>query len=84
MDKSENTERTEDGFPERINDEDWEKYSTLTGLLFPSGPKKFRWDLFVLALILYSAVTVPFRLGMNHAADGGWWYLEVSTSSSSE
>ena len=63
--------------PQMINEEDWEKYSEVTGLLFPSGPLKFKWDLYVLGLIVYSSISVPFRLGMSHPADGTWWFIEV-------
>lgn len=66
--------------PSAINEEDWEKYLTKIDLLFPVGTRKFRWDLFMLVLILYSAVTVPFRLGMSHPATGSWWYVEVVVS----
>ena len=66
--------------PETINEEDWERYTTMSGLLFPVAPRKFAWDLLILFLILYSSVTVPFRLGMNHAAEGAWWIFEVSVS----
>ena len=63
--------------PPTINEEDWEKYATKSGLLFPAGPIKFKWDLFILVLILYSSISVPFRLGMSHAAEGTWWFIEV-------
>ena len=70
--------------PQLINEEDWVKYTadakTPSGLLFPVGAWKFRWDLLMLSLIIYSAVTVPFRLGMDHSAEGGWWIFEVLVS----
>jgi len=66
--------------PNLINEEDWVKYTANSGMLFPVGPLKFRWDLWVLVLILYSAVTVPFRLGMDHPATGKWWTFEVVVS----
>ena len=66
--------------PIMIDEGDWEKFAPLTGLLFPHAPLKFRWDLFMLALILYSSVTVPFRMGMDHPAEEGWWVLEASIS----
>lgn len=57
-----------DTLPPAINEEDWEKYQLKAGVLFPTAPYKFTWDLVVLVLILYSAITVPFRLAMNHPA----------------
>jgi len=87
-------EVTEEHVPRRINEEDWVKYTmspvglqaspglglAKTSLLFPVGPLKFSWDLFMLVLIVYSAVTVPFRLAMDHPAEGPWWCLEVAVS----
>ena len=66
--------------PDVVNEEDWEKWHDKAGVLFPVGPLKFRWDLLMLVLILYSAVTVPFRLCMDYPAEGAWWYLEVVIS----
>ena len=69
--------------PDIIPEEDWERYAkknAKTLLLFPSGPLKFRWDLFILVLILYSCISVPFRLGMNCDPKGGWWVFEVFVS----
>ena len=36
--------------------------------------------MFMLLLILYSCVSVPFRLGMSHFASGGWWVAEAAIS----
>ena len=66
--------------PAVINEEDWERYAERSGLLFPSGPLKFQFDLLMLLMILYSSVTVPFYLGMDHLAEGAWWFLEVLVS----
>jgi hypothetical protein len=71
---------TEDGVPKVINEEDWVKYIGKASVLFPVAPRKFKWDIFMLAIILYSAVTVPFRLAMDHAAEDSWWTLEVAIS----
>ena len=71
---------TVDGLPKLINEEDWTKYATHSGLFFPVAPIKFKWDLFMLVLILYSSVTVPFRLCMDHPATDAWWILEVFVS----
>ena len=71
---------TNDGrLPKTIAEEDWELYVG-KGILFPHGPRKFRWDLLMLVLILYSCITVPFRLGMDHQAEGYWWLVEVAVS----
>ena len=65
--------------PKIIPEEDWQRYTGF-GVLFPLGYIKFRWDLMMLVLILYSCISVPFRLGMHHLATGGWWYAEVLIS----
>lgn len=71
---------TKDGrLPKTIAEEDWEQYIN-KGILFPHAPRKFRWDLLMLVLILYSCITVPFRLGMDHQAKGYWWFVEVMVS----
>ena len=72
--------RIKQDFPDAINEEDWEKYQQRAMVLFPVAPRKFAWDIFMLLLILYSSVTVPFRLGMDHPAEGGWWIFEVAVS----
>ena len=41
--------------------EDWQEFGG-TCLFFPVGAFKETWDTFVMFLILYSAVTVPFRV----------------------
>ena len=61
------------------NEDEWSDYVS-TGLFFPTAPLKFRWDLWMLVLIVYSCVTVPFRLGMGHPAEGAWWDIEVAVS----
>ena len=66
--------------PEMIYAEDWEKWQTKAGVLFPSGTFKFRWDLVIVIVILYSSVTVPFRLCMGKEAEGAWWWLEMTIS----
>ena len=72
--------RDPNALPERINEEDWTRWSAKTGLFFPAGPMKFKWDIFMLFLILYSSIIVPFRLCFDHIADGYWWYWEVAVS----
>ena len=69
--------------PRMIPEEDWERYATRTRgtfLLFPLGKLKFRWDLVMMALIVYSCVSVPFRLGLDHEATGVWFAFELCTS----
>ena len=66
--------------PFQIHEEDWGKYAHRAGLLFPTAPLKFRWDLVLLCLIVYSSVAVPFRLGMGHKAEDAWWLFEVAIS----
>ena len=70
------TLREHNRLPAYIPEEDWERYTHKTNLLFPQGTRKLRWDLVMLVLILYSVVAVPFQLGMSHEAVDGWWYLE--------
>ena len=36
------------------------------GLFFPVHPSKQKWDALVMALILYSVILVPFRVGALH------------------
>lgn len=47
----------------------------------PDSAWKGRWDIFMLTLILYSAVSVPIHIGFSIESDGtSLWYLEVSMS----
>ena len=61
--------------PVMIAEDDWEQHQH-RGLLFPSGPLKFKWDALIFALIIYSCVVVPWRIGMNHPPDGAWAIFE--------
>ena len=61
--------------PVMIAEDDWEQHRH-RGLLFPSGPLKFKWDALIFALIIYSCVVVPWRIGMNHPPDGAWAIFE--------
>jgi len=47
------------------------------GLILPVGTWKESWDLFVLALIFYSALVVPVRVCFDADADGWIWWLEA-------
>merc|ERR1711871_386083 len=43
----------------------------------PSAPNKVKWDLWLAFLILYSVMTVPYRLGFNDPAPEMsffWWF----------
>lgn len=48
------------------------------GLIMPVGSWKEKWDLTILFLIFYSAVTVPLRVCFAAPAQGFMWLLEVS------
>ena len=37
----------------------------------------FRWDALVMALIMYSVIMVPYRVGFDDPAVGEMWYFEV-------
>lgn len=69
-----------DVLPPAINEEDWEKFQKKAGVLFPTAPRKFAWDVLMLMLILYSSITVPFRIALSHPAEGAWWFVEVVVS----
>lgn len=51
-------------------------------LLFPLAPLKFKWDLFMLMLIIYSCISAPFRIGMSHYPTGTHWPSNPSTRTS--
>ena len=46
----------------------------------PSATWKGRWDLLIMVLILYSAVTVPVHIGFNSDSTGAMWLLEMMMS----
>ena len=41
------------------------------------GSWKLQWDLIILALVVYSAVMVPFRIAFSVPAEDAWWFFEV-------
>ena len=47
-------------------------------VIFPNEPWKMMWDFMMLLAIVYSCVTVPFRLGMVYPATGSWWIFEAA------
>ena len=63
--------------PLLINEDEWEQHKH-RGLLFPSAPLKWKWDVLVFGMIIYSCIVVPWRIGMNHPPEGPWWYFEFS------
>ena len=46
------------------------------GVILPENEAKKRWDLFVLIVILYFAISIPFRLGFNTPPAGKWFIIE--------
>jgi hypothetical protein len=65
-----------------IPEGEWERWLAQTRrcLLFPCGPRKTSWDIAMLCLILYSCVTVPFRIGMGAEAEGAVLGFEILVS----
>ena len=59
-----------------VPEDKWET-SDSRGVFFPPHPTKQRWDAFVMLLIIYSCIDVPFRIGMNAEAEGLMWLGEV-------
>lgn len=51
--------------------------SVTSGVFFPIGPLKQRWDALMMFLILYTVVVVPYRVGFDDPAVGRWWVFEV-------
>ena len=49
-------------------------------ILLPASAWKEKWDLVVMLLIVYSAVTVPVRVCFASDAEGWLWYFEVAMS----
>ena len=48
-----------------------------SGVYFPVGPKKVRWDAMVMAMVVYSVALVPYRVSFEAPAVGNWWFFEV-------
>jgi CRP-like cAMP-binding protein len=51
-----------------------------TGVIVPTQSWKETWDVYVLMLILYSAVMVPYRICFSDEAEGNMWLFEVLCS----
>lgn len=47
-------------------------------VFLPSSPRKQAWDVLVVALILYTALVAPFRVGFGVEASGGLVYVEAA------
>jgi hypothetical protein len=58
---------------------EWERYLQQSNhcVLFPAGPRKTTWDMLLLVLILYSCISVPFRIGLGADAEGQMYIFEV-------
>ena len=50
------------------------------GVILPTDPWKEMWDLYILMFIIYSAITVPYRICFEAAADGIMWYFEQAVT----
>lgn len=50
------------------------------GIVDPSSEWKGWWDIGIMMLILYSAASVPVRLGFNAEAEGRMWAFEAAMS----
>lgn len=48
--------------------------------LYPNAIRKTRWDFFIMACILYSAIIVPIRVCFDADAEGLEWLLEALIS----
>ena len=64
---------------EYILEDEWGLVPT-NGVINPKSSWKETWDIGVLALILYSSVTVPFRICFSAEAEGKMWDFEVFVS----
>jgi hypothetical protein len=45
--------------------------------IHPNNPKKSKWDLFVAAVIIYSVITIPYRICFERPAKDGFLFLDV-------
>jgi len=50
------------------------------GMLMPTAPLKESWDILIMTLILYSAVSIPVHLCFDVHAEGWMWYFEMAMS----
>jgi len=47
------------------------------GILNPNGSFRTRWDILLMTMIMYSVVSIPYRLGFQTEASGGWFVLDI-------
>jgi hypothetical protein len=60
---------------EEISEDQWMRVER--GILFPVGFRKQLWDTYIMFLIVFSCVDVPFRVGLNAPAEGAMLYFEL-------
>lgn len=48
-------------------------------MIHPHSSKRIAWDMLLLTLLVYVSLTIPFRLGFDSPATGGWRLLETMT-----
>ena len=58
-----------------VETDKWEAAETY--VWFPRAAWKQKWDMLIMILILYSCISVPFRIGMMADAVGAMWLFEV-------
>ena len=64
------------------NDDDEDEEETMkrmvreAGVILPTDPWKEMWDVFILVLIIYSAIAVPYRICFESPAVGMVWIFE--------
>jgi len=67
--------------PRVVPADDWEAWvDRVEGVWFPRQPGKITWDLVLMQGILYTCVVVPFRMGMDVPAEGGWLSFEAAVT----
>lgn len=49
-------------------------------IILPTGPRKQTWDVIIMLMIVYSALSIPVRIGFQAHAEGTMWTLEVAMS----
>jgi len=58
-----------------VAEDKWE--ASEAAVWFPRHPLKSKWDGLIMILIMYSCLSVPFRIGMMADAEGWMWLFEV-------
>ena len=49
-------------------------------IVYPSNEWKKRWDLLIMAFIVYESVVIPLRIAFRAEAEGRWWAFELCLS----